>query len=590
MNEPKYNNLTFTGKLTGSTGVELFKNKSEKKWVVKKASKGGGFEQTKIESFANDIYELLGIPVPKHKLDIDNKALILEYINGVELGKVPKFSDKFKKVKTELQKGFVVDALLANHDVIGLHMDNILVPADGSDAVRIDNGGSFIFRASGKKKPFSEIVSELDTMRNKEINPSAALIFGDITDTEIIRQIKEIIEPHYDEILIAVKDTELYDPLMQRLDYLIEYTAQFINTSGAKASKYITDFQEYAPKNNNASKYNISNLLQYISDKVINKIVKYTINIDKPNNIKYTEIIVPPIIKGTNYINIWDLSVIKYYSSIGYPNINAFMLLDDYEPQKLASPIYEALYKKFITTNIFPSMYNEILMYYYFVNLYNCIQKTPRVNKPFMVIRGTKTWYLPETVGKFSYLSGFTSTTTDINVAKSFSNVNNGDYKFYIFYVHPLCQFMNISKLSMHTKEQEILFNPYNKISYIETDGNKQIFAILPTDLEIPDEYDLFIGWKTRHLNMTGGFNGIMSRKITKGHLYKPTRKYISNKKVPERRVTKRRVPKRVLSTGIKYSKEFIDRVMQPISTFQGNNLTDDEQGVINQLIKYFKD
>ena len=79
MNDPKYTNLSFTAKLSGSTGAELFKNKSGKKWVVKKATLGGGFEQTKYEGIADDIYQLLGVPVPKHKLDITNKALILEY-------------------------------------------------------------------------------------------------------------------------------------------------------------------------------------------------------------------------------------------------------------------------------------------------------------------------------------------------------------------------------------------------------------------------------------------------------------------------------------------------------------------------------
>jgi hypothetical protein len=37
------------------------------------------------------------------------------------------------------------------------------------------------------------------------------------------------------------------------------------------------------------------------------------------------------------------------------------------------------------------------------------------------------------------------------------------------------------------------------------------------------------------------------------------------------------------------YSKEFIDRMTQPISSFPGKDITNSEQEVINNLIKYFE-
>ena len=91
----------------------------------------GGLKQTEYEAAANNIYQLVGIPVPRHFLhtdilDIENKALVLEFIEGVELGKIVNNAILFEKAKKELQKGFVIDALLANHDVIGSYMDNII--------------------------------------------------------------------------------------------------------------------------------------------------------------------------------------------------------------------------------------------------------------------------------------------------------------------------------------------------------------------------------------------------------------------------------------------------------------------------------
>ena len=86
-NIPPFSNMTPNVKvLSGSTGAKLYKNTTDKKWVIKKSEKGlGGFEQVKTESIVDDIYQALGIPVPKHILDIPNKALILEYIDGKSL-------------------------------------------------------------------------------------------------------------------------------------------------------------------------------------------------------------------------------------------------------------------------------------------------------------------------------------------------------------------------------------------------------------------------------------------------------------------------------------------------------------------------
>ncbi len=863
MNEPKFTNLSFTAKLSGSTGAELFKNKSGKKWVVKKATLGGGFEQTRFEGIADDIYELFGVPVPKHRLDIDNKALILEYIEGDELGTIEGDAVRFNKAKAELQKGFIIDALLANHDVIGLHMDNILVPKDGGEAVRIDNGGSFMFRASGKKKEFGKVVSELDTMRNKKINPSAAAIFGDITDSEIDRQIKEIIVPNYKDILEAVEVvTGLFGVMKDRLDYLIERTVWFNTTKfknnvspsmmdvlnrdvqkalfeffypdvsnsmepiyinklnkilldneaiigggfllksiglfkddksvdidmyvpsknitsftqtmknlfkGVLVSKHevpnsqdvffknngilsITKFSRTAPsyaemdiievkddrtpvdvikntdltfcenwydgknvymvypqevfskygfvenaylgllfkkdpilmrrikkyidrgfqisihnphtkrdenitesvkngtflkgynintsnkkKNNNNGRYsttilpsfsspyitsaipklaepsekNVFELLPFISSEANNKVVpsnglsmgmpdyKGRITLDK--RLEQTEDIVPPITNA--FVNKWDIELIRYFTELGYKNINAFLADATYTPKRLSPILYSALFKKFITTQ-YPSVYDELLIYYYFVNLYNCIQKTPPVNKPFMVVRGTKTWYIPTTKGKASYLNSFTSTTTDMYIASGFSSNNiTYDNKMYLFYVHPLCQFMNIRSLSSHMREKEILLNPYNKMCYIRTDGNKQVFAVLPTDLTIPDDYDLFIHWNTTHHSVTGGridessispfYKSVMKNINTRKKL-KPTQKqYTSKMNIKNIKNNKMNIKNNTRKNNKKndnnYSKEFIDRMTQPISSFPGKDITNSEQEVINNLIKYFE-
>lgn len=231
-NIPPFSNMTPNTKiLSGSTGAKLYKNTTDKKWVIKQSLKGpGGFEQVKTESIVDDIYQALGIPVPKHILDVPNKALILEYIDGKSLADAT--PAERTKAKEELQKGFIVDALLANWDVIGMLEDNILLPSDGSPAVRIDNGGSLTFRAQGGKKPFNNVVTEVDTMRNKTISPQAAKIFGDLTDTDIDTQIKTIIVPNYD-LILSLTPEDLKPAMKGRIDNLIERTV-WTNASAFK--------------------------------------------------------------------------------------------------------------------------------------------------------------------------------------------------------------------------------------------------------------------------------------------------------------------------------------------------------------------
>jgi hypothetical protein len=232
----KLNNLVYKSNLSGSTGAKLFSNKSSNKYVVKKSEKGGGFNQVLIESYANDIYEALHIPVPKHKLDSKNKALLLEFIEGKELGDIYSNKKLFNKMKKEVGKGFVVDALLGNWDVIGLNMDNILV-SNKNIPYRIDNGGTFTMRAQGKEKYFGKEVNEIFTMRGIPVNgiigsENAIELFGDLTQKEINQQIKRVILPNKEKI-ISLTPSELKTVMNNRIDFLLS----FIQTKRNKTIK-----------------------------------------------------------------------------------------------------------------------------------------------------------------------------------------------------------------------------------------------------------------------------------------------------------------------------------------------------------------
>lgn len=238
-------NINRAKRLGGSTGAYLFVKKGEPGnfWVVKRGGKdkqsnfGGGLEQIKSESLTNDIYEAAGVRVPAHRLD--GESLILEYINGFmlinEVGE-----PEFNSIKEDLCKHFVIDVLVANYDVIGAGYDNIMLPSDGSEAVRIDNGAGLTYRAMGRfKTEFDGSVGkELDKngIYRSDTNQKTPIqtIFSDLTDQQIAKQILEQFTPEKKEKILSVipeglpglpsSDPPLMkDIIRERIEYMIEW-------------------------------------------------------------------------------------------------------------------------------------------------------------------------------------------------------------------------------------------------------------------------------------------------------------------------------------------------------------------------------
>jgi len=239
----RYRDLAIATRLGGSTGAYKYVKKGEPGnfWVVKGGGKdafssvGGGPEQVKSESLTNDIYEAAGVRVPAHRLDGDK--LILEYIDGFILRN---YVDKpeFNSIKEDLCKHFVIDLLVSNYDVIGAEYDNVMIPSDGSKAVRIDNGAGLTFRAMGRfKTEFSgNVGKELDPTglyRYRTISPTPLQdIFNGLTDQQIAKQILEQFTPEKIEKILSVIPEELpglptsdpplmKDIIRERIEYMI---------------------------------------------------------------------------------------------------------------------------------------------------------------------------------------------------------------------------------------------------------------------------------------------------------------------------------------------------------------------------------
>jgi ADP-ribose pyrophosphatase YjhB (NUDIX family) len=187
------------GKQLGSNPGGFFKDPSGQEWYVK-VPRSTAIARNEI--LAGKLYEAAGVKVPELKEVTagDRTAIASKIVPG--LGKLKDFGEGNPSV----MDGFAVDAWLANWDVVGLAHDNLLEDEKG-DAVRVDVGGSLVFRAQGepKGKHFGDTVGELDTLTDGT-NPQASSVFGGITHQELMAGVKRVESVSPEKIKSLVMD------------------------------------------------------------------------------------------------------------------------------------------------------------------------------------------------------------------------------------------------------------------------------------------------------------------------------------------------------------------------------------------------
>jgi 8-oxo-dGTP pyrophosphatase MutT (NUDIX family) len=188
-----------TGKQLGSNPGGFFKDPQGHDWYVK-VPKSTAIARNEI--LAGKLYEAAGVKVPELKEVTvgDKTAIASKIVPGLD--KLEDFGDG----NASVMDGFAVDAWLANWDVVGLAHDNLLQDRDGN-AVRVDVGGSLVFRAQGepKGKHFGDKVGELDTLTDGT-NPQASSVFGGITHKELLNGVNKVASVSPDKIKSLVMD------------------------------------------------------------------------------------------------------------------------------------------------------------------------------------------------------------------------------------------------------------------------------------------------------------------------------------------------------------------------------------------------
>ena len=256
----------------GSTGAYVV-NANGENYVVKEYD--GNEAQVKNEYLANTLYDAFNLhqspasiegkvtPAPDSKLVDKNgkKVLFSPFISDfttLQDAEIDEYPPHYQEEITQaLNDNFVVDAWLANWDVIGLEEDNVGVSMRNGIPVlsRIDNGGSLFFRAQGSPKgdAFGKEVKELDTMRDINVSWPAAEYFGKITDEALVEsinafdsRIKKIGASGIQDIVLnaGYSDTEavgLTNLLMSRYSSMMDYRDKLLAKRQDKINEAVAE-------------------------------------------------------------------------------------------------------------------------------------------------------------------------------------------------------------------------------------------------------------------------------------------------------------------------------------------------------------
>lgn len=184
------------------------------------------------EALASAFYKEFGVSAAD--VGFGEKDGVLHLVTPLIDGATPNFDEKVYGGDTEyvkkVQENFAVDAWLANYDVVGMVYDNVVSDANG-EPVRVDPGGSLMWRAQGKPKTwFGDTVDELDSMRDPDVNEQAANVFGTMSDDDVRRSAQKIaditperIEEIIDSVVTSPDDAALLkERLINRRQFIMD--------------------------------------------------------------------------------------------------------------------------------------------------------------------------------------------------------------------------------------------------------------------------------------------------------------------------------------------------------------------------------
>ena len=203
-------------------------------------------DRAKNEILATKLLQAAGVAAPNMELvDLEGKfggglGVASEVMTGLT-----GFDKNNKAHIAAAQQDFAVHAWLANYDSVGLSFDNLLMTKDGK-AANIDPGGALLFRAQGlPKAPLTAAVTEIDSMRDKNKNPAAGMVYGSMTASQIaesVGKVSSISDATIKELVATfgpgtdAEKNALADKLIERKKWLEANHGTVLSVGGTVAS------------------------------------------------------------------------------------------------------------------------------------------------------------------------------------------------------------------------------------------------------------------------------------------------------------------------------------------------------------------
>ncbi len=230
--------------LGGSSQARLYTDKAGNQFVVKMSNSP---EQSVAENDTLNIYRAMGVRVPDAAViqTPDGPAQISRYIPDLKpLSAFTNNAAKMAELRPQIQAHFATDVLMANRDVAGASYDNLMVDSTGK-VWRIEGGGGLGIKAMGGDKPgWNEHPTDLWTMRDPKMNPTASDVFKGMSWSAVTKQMGDVVG-RKKEILDAISD----EPTRALVEKRIEAYRELVHSSQAMlkdsfSEQYVEDFSK----------------------------------------------------------------------------------------------------------------------------------------------------------------------------------------------------------------------------------------------------------------------------------------------------------------------------------------------------------
>lgn len=218
-----FSGLTRTSEAMGGNPGGIFEAGDGSKWYVKAAA---GEAQARSEALALDLYRAAGLDAPELVIGqgvegLGTRQVATRFLDDAQVDLRARLADDPAYI-AQVQDGFAVDAWMGNWDVVGANpaagWDNIVSVA--GQPVRIEAGGALRYRGLGGTKPFGDLVTEFDTLRDPATARRAAQVFESMTPEQLIASAERVRKVTPARIKALVKkhglDPELADTLIAR--------------------------------------------------------------------------------------------------------------------------------------------------------------------------------------------------------------------------------------------------------------------------------------------------------------------------------------------------------------------------------------